>query len=218
MPDGDLEERIRHGREERNLEYKETFHWARGSRPRSHGPASGDPAEAGESRARMQAKIAKSVLAMANLPDGGDVVIGMRKEGTGYVPEGMPPEDRDSFDQDGLSDVVNGFASPYVELTVSHVPHEGRDFVVIQVKPFDGIPIICKKNGEGVRRGAIYTRARRKIETVEVPSEVEMREILDRATEHRLRAYYATQARIGATGSPARPTDEEQYDEERHGL
>jgi predicted HTH transcriptional regulator len=173
-----LVEFITHGREERNLEYKASLDWADED---------------------AKAKLTKSALAMANIRDGGAVVLGVRKHGEQYTPEGMHPEHAHSFTQDGVAAHVSEFADPFVELTISHVPYDGKNFVVIQVEEFAELPVICRKDGrENLRRGAVYTRSRRMHETAEVRSQAEMREILDMAVEKGIRAFYerAERARL----------------------
>src|SRR5262249_46564787 len=60
------------------------------------------------------------------------------------------------------------------------------------------LPVICKKDGlEKLRRGAIYTRSRRLPETVEVPSQAEMRELLDLAIEKGSRTFTRQAERMG---------------------
>lgn len=159
----DLIALILHGREERNLEYKSSLNW-------------------GDARA----KIAKAAIAMANIPDGGALVLGVQPDGSA---EGMTLEDFSSFDQDSVQEFVNEYADPYVELSVTGDHLEGYgDFVLIQVQQFGELPVVCKKNGpENLRRGAVYTRSRRKHETAEVGSQTEMREILDRAVDSQIR-------------------------------
>ena len=68
MSDEALLEMVYHGREEQNLEYKQSISWQ-------------EPA--------IKAKIAKSAMAMANLPDGGAIVVGVEKKGAPY----STPED-----------------------------------------------------------------------------------------------------------------------------
>lgn len=192
MPDGDdLVELIRHAREERNLEYK-----------------------CGGSWTDLRFRIIKAVLALANIPDGGVVVVGLRKEGETYHPDGVHSADCDTFTQDDVSVLVNEYADPFAEVTVSHVAHEGRQFVVIQVREFEEHPVVCKKDGPGLRRGAIYTRPRRKCESVEVPGHVDLREILDRAVERGMRALLGRVGRSGllAPEGPASETDTERFD------
>jgi uncharacterized protein (DUF849 family) len=57
------------GREDRSREYKQSFPWQR----RGHGDT--------------MAKIARTILAMSNLRDGGHIVVGV-EDGT-YLPKGM---------------------------------------------------------------------------------------------------------------------------------
>lgn len=200
MPNPALVDYILHGREERDLEYKSVLHWK---------------------DAKTWGKVTRGAMAMANLPGGGVLVIGMKKVGETHVPEGLDAAVRDSYMQDGVLARINEYASPFVELTVSHVAHAGLDFVIVQVKAFLESPVICKKDGpEKLRRGAIYTRSRRMHETVEVSSEVEMREILDRATEARLRKFFGTMDAVGFTwsGPGAGGTHGKRFEDELNGL
>ncbi len=157
---------IFHGREERNLEYKRSMSWA---------------------EIATKIKVAKSAMAMANISDGGYIVFGVKKNGEVYVPEGMQEDHADSFKQDDVMEWVNKYADPYVELIVSPAERKGKPFVVIQVLEFDQLPVICKKPGESVKRGDVFTRSRRKYETALVGSQTEMREILDLAVDKEIR-------------------------------
>jgi hypothetical protein len=92
--------------------------------------------------------------------------------------------------------------------------------VIIQVRPFEEIPVICKRQGlEGLRDGAIYTRARKKHETIEVPSQTEMREILDRASSHGVSRFLKSAEAVGLITfrSPA-VADEAKFEEQLKGL
>lgn len=188
---------IEHGREERDLEYKRTLHWA-------------DPA--------VRDKITKSILGMANIPDGGVIVLGMAKKGESYERQGMPEVDADSFKQDDVSLYVSKFADPFVEITLRHVPYDGKRYVVIQIREFDEIPVICKRPGAGLRAGAVYTRSRRKHETIEVPSQVEMREIIERAVDKGIRKQRERMERAWVPSGPETPDDSERFAEELKDL
>jgi predicted HTH transcriptional regulator len=168
MADETLLELIYHGREERNLEYKRSMNWE-------------DPT--------TKAKVSKSAMAMANLPDGGSIVIGVEKQGEHYDPKGMEPAHVESFKQDDVTEYINEkFADPYVELKVTSVTDNDRQFLVIQVEEFNQLPIVCKNDGlEGLKRGALFMRSRVKYETIPVRSETEMREILDLAVDKEVR-------------------------------
>ena len=162
-----LLELVFHGREERNLEYKCSVSWQ-------------EPT--------TKAKIAKSAMAMANVPDGGAIILGVEQSGDSFVPSGMELEQSESFKQDDVMDHVNGYADPYVELTVTLVSKNNKSFIVMQVQEFGQLPVICKKDGEaGLKRGAFFTRSRRKYETAQVGSQTEMRETLDLAVDKEIR-------------------------------
>jgi hypothetical protein len=187
----DLSSIIHWPREERNLEFKRSMDWA-------------DPT--------TKAKLTKSVLAMANVRDGGHIVLGVeRQPDDSYIPVGMKSGHLNSFVQDHLSSYFSEYADPYVETTLLKHDINGRTFCVIRVSEFAELPVVCKKDGqEKLRRGATYTRSRRMPETVEVPSHVEMREILDLAIEKRGRAFAQQAERMGMVRSPQRGEFEEQ--------
>jgi len=198
MSDEALLELVFHGREERNLEYKQSMSWQ-------------EPT--------TRAKIAKSAMAMANLPDGGAIVLGIKKEGETYDPEGMEPGHAESFKQDDVMDFVNAYADPYVELTVAPVYDGQKQFIVIQVREFDQLPVVCKKSGEeGLERGALFTRTRRKCETAKVSSQTEMREILDRAVDIQIRRLRERGLITQAVGIPPTEGDRILFEQQLEGL
>lgn len=174
MNEQDLLDLISLGKEGRNLEYKRSMPW--------------DSAD-------FKAKITKSVLAMANLRDGGVIVIGMDEDPSGnFNDDGMKDEDFDTYTEDILSEHFSNYADPFVEISVRKKEREedGKKFVFILVKEFEEIPVICKKSGptgSNLFKGRMYCRSRRKNETVEVPSQTEMREIIELAVEKMVRKY-----------------------------
>jgi len=188
-----------HGREERNLEYKGPMTW---------------------SRPEVQAKIVKSVLAMSNLRDGGWIVIGVREKGGVFERVGLSSEELALLKQDDVSTVVNKYADPFCELTVHRLKYESRDFVIIEVGGFEELPVICKKDGpENLHRGDIYARPRRKYETVRVPSQVEMREILETAVEKGVRKLRARAAQAGIGSPESREiSDRQRFDDQLDGV
>jgi len=187
----DLSSLILWPREERNLEFKRSMDWA-------------DPT--------TKAKLTKSALAMANVRDGGHIVLGVERQSDDtYVPVGMKAEHTSSFVQDQISSYFSEYADPYIEARLIKHEVNGRVFCVLRVSEFAELPVVCKKDGLGnLRRGATYTRSRRMSETVEVPSHVEMREILDLALEKRSRTFAQQAERMGMIRSPQRSEFEEQ--------
>lgn len=73
----------------------------------------------------------------------------------------------------------------------------GKIFVAIQVAPFDQLLVVSRKDGEGLKKGAIYTRATAMNESVPVPGQSEMREILERAADIQLQRLIERLQRAG---------------------
>jgi len=161
----DVKRYIEAGKETRHLEYKQSVSWK-------------------DTNAKR--KITKSILGMSNIKDGGTILIGMQQQrDKSYFPQGVNRDDLSSFEnEDEIKDFVSAYADPYVEFDIKIEPYNGKKFVLINVSEFDELPVICKKECSGIlRRGALYVRSRRKPETVEVPTEVEMREIINLAID-----------------------------------
>jgi hypothetical protein len=95
---------------------------------------------------------------------------------------------------------------------------------VMQVFEFADIPHLCAKSYPDVlREGALYVRPRKVPESSEVASSVEMREILELATEKALRVYVRTAERAGVhlDGRDVAARSEsavERYDAQRDGA
>jgi len=157
---------IFHGREERNLEYKRSICWT---------------------DIETKVKIAKTAMAMANISDGGYIVIGVNKNGELYEPYGVQELHLASFKQDDVMAWVNEYADPYVELIVTFANRVKKSFVIIKIMEFDQLPVVCKKDGQALKRGDVFTRNRRKIETTRVGSQTEMRGILELAVDKGIR-------------------------------
>ena len=201
MPDDPLIELILHGREERNLEYKSTMSWADAS---------------------VRGKICKAIMAMTNLRDGGDIVIGVERiADDSYASRGMALGDFESFVYDNVAEWANEYAAPFVEFSLDkiapEIEGERRRFIVIRVQEFLDVPVVCRKSGVGLRPGGFYTRTRRKHETADVSGEPELREILDLAIYKGMRKQRGL---IKELGFDAQPTvDQERlFQEELAGL
>jgi len=164
------------------------------------------------------AKVLRAMIGMANRRDGGFIIIGI--EDKGLKPIGLNETDLDTWKYDHVGDAV----APYVEpsITFELEIHEFKDmkFVLLIVKEFDSIPILCRKNYPDIlREGACYVRSRRKPETVEIPTQEDMRDLLDLATEKALRRF-SSQAKAAGVKFPPdkRETDTESFDIQIRGL
>lgn len=130
-------------------------------------------------------KLIRAALGFSNIPDGGWVVFGVREESKGvFQADGLSEEQYKSFRPDDMNDKINRYADPAFSVSVTKGALGGRRFVIVRVLPFAELPTICKRNGGSnneLRQGAIYTRSIHKPETVEVCTQAEMREIVERA-------------------------------------
>ena len=199
-PSQELIDLILHGREERNLEYKGPMSWKQRD---------------------VKVEITRCILGMANIRDGGFIVIGVEQQGNSFVPVGMPPEQMQSFTQDKVDDYVKNYPDPFVETEITQVPYANDHFVVIQIREFEELPVICRKAGkrtdgtQRLRQGAIYIRPRGKAETAEISTQVEMREIVELAADKSLRRLIERMGRAGIKITFEEvPSDAEQFNEQ----
>jgi predicted HTH transcriptional regulator len=165
------------------------------------------------------ARVVRAILGMANRRDGGLVILGV-EESPKPNPIGLSDEQAKSWlNYDDLSASVNEYASPCVRFEPESHVFWGKMFVFIRVHQFDDIPVLCAKdyNEPGktapvLRRGACYVRARHKPETSEIPSEEEMRELLELAIDNGVRKFLTRAQKVGlfptASSTPTPPPDE----------
>lgn len=144
---------------------------------------------------RLLAQVARSALGMANRADGGLVIIGVDDDGS---PVGLSDAELATWGYDAVSASLAEYADPYVSFALQVLVYEGRSFVILHVAEFEEIPVLCKRDYPGVlRKGACYVRTRRIPETSEIPSQTEMRELLDLATDKGVHRFLT---RLEATG------------------
>jgi hypothetical protein len=125
-----------------------------------------------------------------------------------------------SFDE--LSRAMANYSDPPLRFEIANlVLSTGARIAVIEVFEFSDVPHLCARDYPDVlREGALYVRTRRLPETSEVASSVEMREVVDLATEKALRAYLGTADRAGGAvvlkGSDQPSLDDEElFDAQR---
>jgi predicted HTH transcriptional regulator len=141
-------------------------------------------------------KVLKAVLALSNLRDGGVLLFGLdRSGGDDYQLNGLTVEDAAQYTTDDVAAFVNAYADPNINLTVEKRVLDGHNIVAIVVREFAETPVVCVRDYvvEGkpvVRRGRMYCRSRRMIESAEVQEVEDLRAILDLATEKGLHRYF----------------------------
>ncbi len=199
MTPDELRTAIALGREQRNTEFK--------------GPGE-------RTDKTFLAKVVRAVLGMANKPDGGVVIVGIDDDGTALTATGLTPAQVATWGYDDLHSSISNYADPYVDFEVTVVALDGKEFIAIEVQEFTELPVICKRDYPGtLRNGALYVRRRGKNETVEVPSHVEMREVIERAAEIIARKMLGTVSRIQpAIAPPPQPSEAEEFAKEARDL
>lgn len=135
------------------------------------------------------ARVVRAAIAMANHQDGGTIVLGV-EDGPPLRWVGMSEDHRATWSNaDAFADKLATYTDPPLAFEIGlHDDGDGCAFVVIEVEQFVDVPVICKRNYQGVlQEGLCYVRSRRKPESVPVPGQAEMRELLDLAAEKALR-------------------------------
>jgi predicted HTH transcriptional regulator len=174
-------------------------------------------------RTHLLAKVIRAALSMGNLRDGGHVIVGISDDDPKAMLPGLEADDLASWlAYDDLARKLAEYADPPLRFDVASVHlSSGATVAVIEVFEFSDIPHLCAKDyPEALRKGALYVRPRKVPETSEVASLVEMRDVIQLATEKALRTYIETAERAGlALGTsapePKGPSDEEKYEAER---
>lgn len=166
--------------------------------------------------------VARAVMGMANRRDGGRVVVGVREESGKLDRVGLTEAEVESWRYDLVADVLAPMADPPVGFDIEVHRVDGRDFILIEVREFEDVPVICRRNyprslraGQKaiLRDGAVYVRPRRKPETTEIAGQTEMRDLLELATEKRLRQVIGTVSRAGGAVE-GRPSADEAFTNE----
>lgn len=151
------------------------------------------------------AKVARAVMGMANRRDGGRVIIGIDDEGAPPTAVGLCPEDLETWRYDDVAAALSEYADPNVSFDLECLHYQGNAFVILHVHQFSDVPILCSKDYPSptpgkppiCRRGACYVRSTQKPETSEIPSQEEMRELLDLATDIGVRKFISRLHRVG---------------------
>ena len=163
----------------------------------------------------LLAKVIRAVMAMANRPDGGLVILGVSEKSLGpskrLDPVGLDEADYETWrNYDEVSVLLNSYASPSVSFDLERTKFHEKNFVIIHVKEFVDVPIICKKmhqpslkergrreNPVILRPGACYVRSFHKPESAEVPHEEDMRALLELAIDKGLKKFVERAYRAG---------------------
>lgn len=172
----------------------------------------------------LKHRIARTALGLANLRDGGFVVIGLSQRANGdFIPEGLSQPDLDSFVPDVVQDFVNSFATSSVSLRCDRMAHDGKTYVVIEVDQFSKIPIISRKDSppgevQGVRKDVLYARTIAGRPSTRAATAEDLLEIVALAVELGLKEHVERTDRAGLMLTLRKPGEADRFREERGAL
>ena len=157
-------------------------------------------------------QFARALLAMANVEDGGVIIIGVTNEG---ARQGLFLDDLKTYDLDTMKDQMNAYADPHVEFTfIPGKDASDKTYGIIRVQPFREIPVICCKDDDeaNTQDGKIYYRnTNRRPESAGVSNSYDMRTIVEVAALRMMRKFEERGVRTGTPSNKA-------FDEELKGL
>lgn len=152
-------------------------------------------------------KLVKTCMAMANLRDGGRILIGCDERDAVLVPSGMTELDQQSYDADTLIEAVNKYARPPVSLNLRRLDFDGLLFVGIEVAPFDRSPVMCIKSNlsdkpmptekQRMQPGDIYVRSNERVSSTKAITPELLEEVLAIAAQRRAKEIIETAQQIG---------------------
>ncbi|MEX0865396.1 MAG: ATP-binding protein [Acidimicrobiia bacterium] len=162
-------------------------------------------------------KIVRAALGLSNRQDGGFIVLGVDEDAERIpVPVGVTPDVKAGWTYDNSADLFSEYADPRIRFEIDHHESDGRVFIVFRIHEFDELPVLCKRDGPGLRRGTCYVRPRGRAQTVEVATHEDMRELIDLATEKALRRLLRRVDRAG--GEVIAPEEGDSYAAETEGF
>ena len=155
---------------------------------------------------------------MTNRRNGGIVIVGVEDSGTMLNRVGLSEADLGTWNYDDVADRIAAYADPSVAFDLEKREYDDKKFVALRIEEFADVPVLCKRSyGDVLRDGACYVRARRKPETSEIPTQADMRDLLELAIEKGVRRFLAQAQRSGLIETPTdipRDTDDQRFDEQ----
>ena len=170
----------------------------------------------GLSWSKLKIQIVKASLSLANLQDGGSIIIGIEEdENAQFHLRGMKKEISETFKLDDIQSFVNEYADPPIEITLNKIENNGNYFIEINILEFEEQPVICKKdlqrnNKIHLNRGHLYYRPKHKIESTDNFSHHDMRELMMFATEK----FHSAQLKSCEKLKEVKPSDDEKIKKE----
>ena len=169
-------------------------------------------------------RLLKTSMAMANLRDGGLIVIGVAERNDSWELTGIQEDHLETYDYDDIVDQLAKYASPQIKTDiVLHDDDDGNRYLAFHVDQFSDAPVVCRKNSpDSVRpkdrlsAGDVYTRPTSgKPQTAKVTDAERLHDLLELAAEFRVRRMLEAGKRVGLVPSE---TSTAQFESELAGI
>ena len=165
-------------------------------------------------------RVLRAMMGMANMRDGGLVILGVAENRKTPEPVGLSKSDLKTWNFDDLAAGVAPYAAPNIRFDREVATYNNRSFLVLRIHEFEDVPIICRKelqvpnsvtgkNEVILKIGGLYVRSRSKPETVPVSTEADMRDVIELATDKEVVRFIRRTSRLGFT---APNQDRERFD------
>jgi predicted HTH transcriptional regulator len=89
-------------------------------------------------------RITHSSLGMANLRDGGMLLIGVAEQDQRWLLHGIESTHLATYNPDEIAAHLNAHASPHIDVDIVSVQHETRSYLAIHVREFRDTPIVVE--------------------------------------------------------------------------
>jgi len=150
------------------------------------------------------------------------VILGVEEVDVTLHPVGLSDEQLATWRYDDVAASLAEYADPSVSFELETQLYSGERYIVLTVHEFEDIPVLCARNyPEVLRKGACYVRSRHKPETSEIPSQEDMRALLDLAIDKGVQQWVARTREAGLLvwpPTPTGPSDEERFREQGRDL
>lgn len=126
--------------------------------------------------------MAKDFIAMANVRDGGAIVIGVTENKGIFTRTGVDDSIAGTYKVDIMRDQLASYMDPSVDFTV-HFPidQDERKYVFIKIQPFKEVPVISRCNipDELIRNTIYYRNTNKRVESAPVSNSNDLRDIIE---------------------------------------
>lgn len=131
--------------------------------------------------------LAKDILALSNVQDGGVIIIGI--EDSTFKCLGVTPTQKSTYNIDTMKSQITHYADPHVNFKVDTiVDTDAKEYIAITIFPFEEVPVICKKGSIDTNVGVLYYRNKNGIvQSAPISNSYDMRDIITTATVKMMR-------------------------------